>query len=70
MYFSLKTLGLIFIFAIVTSASSKFASSCENINGFGTILHADCQVTEDGTLQQTTLDLNRCLRNSKGKLKI
>ena len=63
--------GLLSIFAaVVAGGASKFADTCQNINGRGTTLRADCREFENGQIRSSTLDLNRCLKNKKGGLKI
>ncbi|CAI7609067.1 unnamed protein product [Penicillium palitans] len=65
----LKALGLIpFIAAMALAGSSKFADTCQDIDGDGTTLRAQCQERENGQLKSSTLDLNRCIKNNKGKL--
>ena len=49
---------------------SKFADTCQDIDGNGTALRAQCQERENGRLKSSTLDLNRCIKNNKGKLKV
>ncbi|KAJ5327218.1 hypothetical protein N7541_009970 [Penicillium brevicompactum] len=65
----LKAFGLLPFVAMALAGSSKFADTCQDIDGEGTTLHAQCQERKDGQLQSSTLDLNRCLKNDKGKLK-
>ncbi|KAJ5724823.1 hypothetical protein N7493_006551 [Penicillium malachiteum] len=69
MQFSLKSLGMLSLFVIAVSGASKFAETCENIEAYGSTLRADCRVNENGELQPSTLDLNRCIKNGKGSLK-
>ncbi|KAJ5591615.1 uncharacterized protein N7459_001984 [Penicillium hispanicum] len=69
MQFFTKTLGLLSIFAVLVSGASKFANTCQNIDGSGTTLRAECPEHENGPMRSTTLDLNRCIKNSKGGLK-
>ncbi|CAG8335068.1 unnamed protein product [Penicillium salamii] len=64
-----KTLGLLPFVAMALAGASKFANTCQDIDGEGTTLHAQCRDRENGQLQSTALDLNRCLKNDKGKLK-
>jgi hypothetical protein len=66
----LKALGLLPFVAMALAGSSKFANTCQDIDGEGTTLHAQCQEREDGQLQSSTLDLNRCIKNDKGTLKV
>lgn len=66
----LKTLGLIPFVAMALAGSSKFADTCQDIDGEGTTLHAQCRERENGQLKTSTLDLNRCIKNDKGKLKV
>lgn len=67
----LKALGLIpFIAAMTLAGSSKFADTCQDIDGDGTTLRAQCQERENGQLKSSTLDLNRCIKNNKGKLEV
>ncbi|KAJ5950108.1 hypothetical protein N7454_001692, partial [Penicillium verhagenii] len=68
MQFSLKSLGMVSLFVMAVSGASKFATTCENIETFGTTLQADCQEFEHGTLAPANIDLNRCLKNNKGSL--
>ncbi|KAJ5219741.1 hypothetical protein N7468_008945 [Penicillium chermesinum] len=66
----LKSFGLLSLFAIAVSAGpSKFAQSCRDIEGFGSTLRAECQEYENGETRPSTIDLNRCIKNSKGSLK-
>lgn len=69
MQFFLKNIALFSLLAIAVSATSKFASTCQSIEGYGSELIAECQETENGQLRETSIDLNRCLKNSKGSLK-
>jgi len=66
----LKALGLLPFVAMALAGSSKFANTCQDIDGEGTTLHAQCRDRENGQLQSSTLDLNRCIKNDKGKLKV
>ncbi|KAJ5999251.1 hypothetical protein N7451_007061 [Penicillium sp. IBT 35674x] len=68
MQFSLKSLGMISLFVMAVSGS-KFANTCENIESFGTTLSADCRESEQGNMIQSSIDLNRCIKNNKGSLK-
>ncbi|KAJ5548595.1 hypothetical protein N7513_005829 [Penicillium frequentans] len=68
MQFSLKSLGMMSLFVLAVSGS-KFANTCENIESFGTTLSADCREYEQGTMTQSSIDLNRCVKNNKGSLK-
>jgi hypothetical protein len=52
------------------AGSSKFADTCQNVDGEGTTLRAECRVSHDGELRTSSIDLNRCLKNDKGKLKV
>lgn len=66
----LKAFGLLPFVAMALAGSSKFADTCQDIDGEGTTLRAQCQERKDGQLQSSTLDLNRCIKNDKGKLKV
>jgi hypothetical protein len=66
----LKALGLLPFVAMAFAGSSKFADTCENIDGEGTTLRGNCRVSHDGQLRTSSIDLNRCLKNDKGKLKV
>lgn len=67
----LMNFGLLALFAVVVSAgASKFADTCNNINGSGTTLRADCREYKNGQFRSTTLDLNRCIKNNKGGLQV
>jgi hypothetical protein len=66
----LKALGLLPFVAMALAGSSKFANTCQDIDGDGTTLRARCQERKDGQLRFSTLDLNRCIKNDKGKLKV
>lgn len=67
----LKTFGIISFFAVAVSAgASKFANTCHEIEGYGSTLRAECQEFENGQTRPSTLDLNRCLKNNKGGLKV
>lgn len=68
--FFLKALGLLPFIAMALAGSSKFADTCQDIDGDGTTLRAQCQERENGQLKSSTLDLNRCIKNNKGKLKV
>ncbi|KAJ6115176.1 hypothetical protein N7486_000954 [Penicillium sp. IBT 16267x] len=68
MQFSLKSLGMISLFVLAVSGS-KFANTCENIESFGITLSADCREYENGNMVQSSIDLNRCIKNNKGSLK-
>ncbi|KAJ5616943.1 hypothetical protein N7537_002057 [Penicillium hordei] len=65
----LKALGLLPFVAMALAGPSKFADTCQDIDGDGTTLRAQCQERENGQLNPSTLDLNRCIKNNKGKLK-
>ncbi|KAJ5990514.1 hypothetical protein N7499_011062 [Penicillium canescens] len=65
----LKALGLLPFVAMAFAGSSKFADTCQNVDGEGTTLRAECRVSHDGQLRTSSIDLNRCLKNDKGKLK-
>lgn len=69
MQFFLKNIALFSLLAIMVSATSKFANTCRNIEGYGSALTAECQEYENGQLRETSIDLNRCLKNNKGSLK-
>ncbi|KAJ5218510.1 uncharacterized protein N7498_000609 [Penicillium cinerascens] len=69
MQFFLKNVALFSLFAIMVSATSKFADSCREIEGYGSELQAECQEYENGQLRPTTINLNRCLKNHKGSLR-
>lgn len=64
------SLGMISLFVIAASAASKFAQSCEDIQVYGNELRASCRVDKFGELRQTSLNLNRCIKNGKGNLKV
>ena len=66
----LKALGLLPFVAMAFAGSSKFADTCQNVDGEGTTLRAECRVSQDGELRTSSIDLNRCLKNDKGKLKV
>lgn len=66
----LKAFGLLPFVAMALASPSKFADTCQDIDGEGTTLHAQCRERENGVLQSSTLDLNRCIRNDNGKLKV
>jgi hypothetical protein len=66
----LKALGLLPFVAMAFAGSSKFADTCQNVDGEGTTLRAECRVSHDGQLQTSSIDLNRCLKNDKGQLKV
>ncbi|KAJ6120088.1 hypothetical protein N7523_004368 [Penicillium sp. IBT 18751x] len=68
MQFFLKNIALFSLLAIVVSAASKFANTCRSIEGYGSELTAECQESENGQLRETSIDLNRCLKNHKGSL--
>jgi hypothetical protein len=55
---------------VALAGSSKFANTCQYIDGEGTTLHAQCQERKNGQLILSALDLNRCIKNDKGKLKV
>ncbi|KAJ5121661.1 uncharacterized protein N7515_009622 [Penicillium bovifimosum] len=65
----LKALGLLPFVAMALAGPSKFANTCRNIDGDGTTLRAQCQERKDGQLRFSNIDLNRCIKNDKGKLK-
>ncbi|KAJ6184162.1 hypothetical protein N7519_005463 [Penicillium mononematosum] len=65
----LKALGLLPFVAMALAGPSKFADTCQDIDGEGTTLRAQCQERENGQLRWSTLDLNRCIKNNKGNLK-
>ncbi|KAJ5698579.1 hypothetical protein N7462_000584 [Penicillium macrosclerotiorum] len=65
-----QNFAILSIFTVAVSGASKFADTCENIEGSGTMIRAECQDRENGQLQISELDLNRCIKNSKGSLKI
>ncbi|KAJ6139196.1 hypothetical protein N7471_005682 [Penicillium samsonianum] len=65
----LKALGLLPFVAMALAGSSKFADTCQDVDGDGTTLRAQCHESENGQLKSSTLDLNRCIKNNKGKLK-
>ncbi|OQD68710.1 hypothetical protein PENDEC_c032G03893 [Penicillium decumbens] len=69
MQFFLKNVALFSLFAIMVSATSKFANTCREIQSYGSELRAECQEFENGQLRPTSIDLNRCLKNNKGSLK-
>ncbi|KAJ5261417.1 hypothetical protein N7478_012012 [Penicillium angulare] len=69
MQFSIKTIGLISLYAMTVSAASKFAQTCENVETFGNTLRASCREFENGELRPSTLNLNECIKNGKGSLK-
>ncbi|KAJ5241845.1 uncharacterized protein N7469_000172 [Penicillium citrinum] len=54
---------------MAVSGASKFADTCQNIEGRGTQIRADCRENEHGQYRTSTLDLNRCIKNNKGGLK-
>lgn len=70
MQFVLNKLALFALFAIAVSGASKFADTCQNIESSGSMIQAECQERENGQLQMSQLDLNRCIKNSKGSLKV
>jgi len=70
MQFFLKNVALFSLFAIMVSATSKFANTCREIQSYGSELRAECQEFENGQLRPTSIDLNRCLKNNKGSLKV
>lgn len=70
MQLSLKTVGLISLYVMAVSGASKFAQTCENIESFGNTLRADCREFENGELRPSTLNLNECIKNGKGSLKV
>ena len=67
----LKTLGMISLFAIAVSAGpGKFANTCREVEGYGSSLRAECREHEDGEMRQSTIDINRCIKNHRGSLKV
>lgn len=66
----LKAFGLLPFVAIALAGPSKFADTCQDIDGEGNMLHAQCRGRENGQLHSSTLDLNRCIRNDNGRLKV
>lgn len=70
MQLSLKNLGLLALFAVAASASSKFANTCENIGGFGSMLSAECREYENGQFRPSMINLNRCIKNHRGALQV
>lgn len=70
MQFTLKNIALISLFAIAVSGASKFADTCQNIESYGSMIRAECRENETGQFQTSQLDLNRCVKNSKGSLKV
>lgn len=66
----LKNLGLFAFFAVSASASDGFARTCENIETFGSMLRADCREYHTGRIQPTVMNLNHCLKNDQGSLKV
>lgn len=70
MQFAFKNLALISLFAIAVSSASKFADTCQNIESSGSMVRAECRENENGQLRMSQLDLNRCVINSKGSLKV
>lgn len=69
MQFFMKCLALLPLFTMAVSGASKFADTCQNIEGRGTQIRADCRENEHGQYRTSTLDLNRCIKNNKGGLK-
>jgi hypothetical protein len=69
MQFFMKCLALLPLLTVAVSGASKFADTCQNIEGRGTQIRADCRENEHGQYRTSTLDLNRCLKNGKGDLK-
>ncbi|KAJ5975111.1 hypothetical protein N7481_008818 [Penicillium waksmanii] len=69
MQFFMKCLALLPLLTVAVSGASKFADTCQNIEGRGTQIRADCRENEHGQYRTSTLDLNRCLKNNKGNLK-
>ncbi|KAJ5351743.1 hypothetical protein N7452_000717, partial [Penicillium brevicompactum] len=51
-------------------SASGFANTCENISSSGTTLRADCLGAGTGQLQTSTIDINCCLSNSNGNLRV
>lgn len=66
----LKALGLVPLVAVALAGPSKFADTCQDIDGEGTTLRAQCRERENGQLKFSTIDLNRCVKNDKGNLKV
>ena len=70
MQFAFKNLALISLFVIAVSGASKFADTCQNIEASGSMIRAECRENENGQLRMSQLDLNRCIKNSKGSLQV
>jgi hypothetical protein len=70
MHFAFKDLALLSLFAITVSGASKFVDTCQNIESSGSMVRAECRENENGQMRMSQLDLNRCIKNSKGSLKV
>lgn len=70
MQFALKNLALLTLFVIAVSGASKFADTCQNLESSGSMIRGECEENENGQLRMSQLDLNRCVKNSKGSLKV
>ena len=70
MQFAINKIVMLALFAITVSGASKFADTCQNVESSGSMIRAECQEHENGQLQMSQLDLNRCIKNSKGSLKV
>lgn len=66
----LKNLGLLAFFAVAASASDGFARTCENIESFGSMIRAECREYHTGRIQPSMMNLNRCIKNDQGTLKV